>query len=70
MLMTDQVHLAAQLGAEFTLVPRSFSLSLYSLLSFLPTRPPRFSLPSHLDTTFPTVCVCVCVCVRERERVR
>lgn len=31
MLMTDQVHLAAQREAEFTLAPRSFSLSLYSL---------------------------------------
>lgn len=34
MLMTDQVHLAAQLEAEFTAAPHSFLLSLRSLSLF------------------------------------
>ena len=64
MLMTDQVHLAAQLEAEFTLAPRSFSLS-----QFLPT-PLLVSLSGQIATPFSTArlhgCVRACVCVRER----
>lgn len=52
MLMTDQVHLAAQLEAEFTLVPRSFSLSLYSLTFFFTH---SLSLSLSISTPFSPV---------------
>lgn len=64
MLMTDQVHLAAQLEAEFTLAPRSFSLSQFLPIPLLVS----LSLWSNCNTIFycKAACVCMCVCVRER----
>lgn len=69
MLMTDQVHLAAQLEAEFTLAPRSFSLSLYSL-TFLPPLS-LFFPPVTSQHHFPLrVYTSVCVCQREGVKAR
>lgn len=70
MLMTDQVHLAAQLEAEFTLAPRSFSFSLYPLTCFYTHPPLLVSFSHHISTLFSAVCLHVCVsvsvCVSER----
>lgn len=47
MLMTDQVRLASQLEAEFTLAPRSFSFSLSPHFLLTHPSPYFFSLFQH-----------------------